>query len=292
MIRIGIIGTESTHAMAFAKFFNTPDEHGIYRYENIRVTVIAGCAEDNAKICNSVDVAYQMQNYEEMLGQVDAVMITTRRGSEHYAQAIPFIEHGIPVFLDKPFTADLTQGEKLLELILKGKSLVMGGSGCKYAPEIQKLKEKVRMLRENEGLLSASMGFTSMDSPYDGFWFYAPHLVEMALEAFGYDPLFISANENKNGILAMLQYADVAVSLHFDKRLPDASYTLYTTYGTEFSSIDISEIYMLEADRFAQMLLHGKLPQPMEGLADHVRVIDAIQTSCCHDGRPVMVKRR
>ena len=39
---------------------------------------------------------------EDVIGQVDAVIIATDRGWEHVDRARPFIEAGLPVFIDKP----------------------------------------------------------------------------------------------------------------------------------------------------------------------------------------------
>lgn len=48
MIRIGIIGTESTHALAFARFFDLPDESGS---DDIRVIAIAGSKDGTCSNC-------------------------------------------------------------------------------------------------------------------------------------------------------------------------------------------------------------------------------------------------
>jgi len=42
MFRIGLIGTENSHALAFAKYFNLPNEDGKYNEEDVRVTAILG----------------------------------------------------------------------------------------------------------------------------------------------------------------------------------------------------------------------------------------------------------
>lgn len=54
-----------------------------------------------------------------------------------------------------------------------------------------------------------------LDSAYDGFCFYAPHLVEMCLEIFGRDILSIQAMQLENWLVANLKYSDCIVSLHF-----------------------------------------------------------------------------
>jgi predicted dehydrogenase len=39
---------------------------------------------------------------EDVIGQVDAVIVATDRGHEHVARCRPFVEAGLPVFVDKP----------------------------------------------------------------------------------------------------------------------------------------------------------------------------------------------
>lgn len=290
MIRVGIVGTENSHALAFARFFNTVNAQGVHPFDNIRVTAIAGDPESNKRISDSVEIAFTTQDPRELLDKVDAVMITSRRGSAHYAQTIPFLKSGLPVFVDKPFTSSAKEATLLLDTIRATGAMVMGGSGCKYAPQVAELKDQVGLLRRENKILSASMGFTVMDSPYDGFWFYAPHLVEMTLEVFGYNPIGVAAVKHEHGVLAELRYQDISVTLHFTKRLPDASCTVYTAEGTIYKRIDISGIYAAEATHFGNMLVNGKLPQPIEQLANHVFVIEAIMKSVEFNGAFTLVQ--
>lgn len=56
-------------------------------------------AEDVAR-CSMVE--HVMDKPEDMIGKVDAVIVATDIGSEHVARCRPFIEAGIPMFIDKP----------------------------------------------------------------------------------------------------------------------------------------------------------------------------------------------
>ena len=72
---------------------------------------------------------------EDVIGDVDAVLIATDDGFDHVRRARPFVEAGIPVFIDKPLA--LT-GEDLRTFIdwEKAGARLLSSSGLRYAPEI------------------------------------------------------------------------------------------------------------------------------------------------------------
>lgn len=279
MIRIGIIGTESSHALTIAKYFNLPKDNGEYPFENIRVTALLGDARSVAAIRSAVDIEFVAERPEDMLGRVDAVMVTSRRGSVHYAQLCPLLGSGMPVFVDKPFTSSVQQAEELAALLQQNKNPIVGGSNCKYAEQVQLLKKRVKKLREEQKLLSASLNFTLYDSPYDGFWFYAPHLVDIALEIFGYTPMKVTATACAGGVVAILTYPDVAIALHFTRNLHQASVTLYTSEDVYFEKLSTAGALAKQAEHFGNVVLGGEQPHTLEQITQHVYVIDEILRS-------------
>ena len=56
-------------------------------------------AEDVARCSN---VAHVVDKPEDMIGHVDAVICATDIGAEHIERCTPFIEAGLPMFIDKP----------------------------------------------------------------------------------------------------------------------------------------------------------------------------------------------
>ncbi len=95
-------------------------------------------AADVAKAALIPNVVGKM---EEVIGEVDAVIIATDDGTDHVRRARPFIEAGLPVFVDKPLA---TTREELAQFIAwkQAGARILSSSGLRYAPEIQVLRGK------------------------------------------------------------------------------------------------------------------------------------------------------
>ncbi|MBE6386421.1 MAG: oxidoreductase [Lentisphaerae bacterium] len=72
---------------------------------------------------------------EDMIGKVDAVIIATDIGSEHVRRATPFIEAGIPLFIDKPLCDNLEDLAFFKNAIENGAHII-SSSSMRYAKEI------------------------------------------------------------------------------------------------------------------------------------------------------------
>jgi len=278
MFRIGLIGTENSHALAFAKYFNLPNEDGKYNEEDVRVTAILGAdSAADEKIVAETGVAFVAEKVEDFFDRVDAVMITCRRGSEHMQYALPFVERKIPLFIDKPFTSDPKEADTLMAKILEAGCPVMGGSACKYLPDVQKIKAVVAELREQGEFMGASMSFrVVIDSEYDGLYFYAPHLVEMCLEAFGFDVRNVQAMRTGDNLLVNVQYEKDMVSLQFVARGRQSALVYGRPVNHHFD-IDTNGLYALECTRFAELLRGNQESLTAERLVKPVHMIAAIK---------------
>jgi predicted dehydrogenase len=282
MFRVGIIGTENSHAMAFAKILNLPDEKtGVRLYPDVQVVMVYGPDTESAQnVMREANVPRLAAKPEDFLGNVDAMMITSRRGSVHARYALPFVEAGIPLFVDKPFTSNLAEAKALIERSVQKGSFIMGGSGCKYAADVLNLQRTAQQWKAEKSLISGSINFAAdLTSEYDGFFFYSSHLIEMALAVFGSDIQEVQASENHGSLLVRASYPDFDVALHFTLGSQTSDCTLYGKLEGVHRSIDISRIYDHEVAHFVEMLHTHKMPQAREALALPVSVIEAILQS-------------
>lgn len=279
MIRIGIIGTENSHAMAFASMLNLPDtKTGRFLYEDARVVGVYGPDERSAKeIADRMQVDFIAEAPEDFFGKVDAMMVTSRRGSVHYDYAMPFIRKGIAVFIDKPFTIEYSEALELIREAARRHVPLCGGSGCKYAPDALMLADMVQGLSEDGKLITGCMNFAvDMDSDYDGFYFYAPHLTELALTVFGQTVRSVRAFEKNRSLTAVLSYENYDVTLCYTKASQASGCLLVTLEKNIYREIDIGTIYREELERFLAMVKTGEMLAPYESLVKPVAVMNAV----------------
>jgi predicted dehydrogenase len=102
---------------------------------------------DAAQVAKASLIENVVARPTDVTGQVDAVIIPTDIGAEHVARARPFIEAGLPIFIDKPLgdqEADLRQF-----VAWQGEGRAIMSSSCmRYAREFASLRERIREVGE------------------------------------------------------------------------------------------------------------------------------------------------
>ena len=287
--RIGILGTENSHADAFCKLFNQPDENGNLIYPDCHVTLVYGnYPEANERLVRECGADAIAASIEEMVANVDAVMVTARDGKFHADFARPFIEAGIPAFVDKPFTTDVGEAEALVRLAREKGVPLVGGSSLKYAGGIRELKAVKEALGSavRGGCMSAPL---SMVNEYSGFWFYSSHLAEMCMEVFGWQPRAVVATEDHGSVYATVRYADYAVSCNFMDGCGDCYAGSVFAEKTTHRTIDLADIFRCECDAFVDMLHTGKMTHSYEELIAPVRLLAAVKKAY-ETGKTVEIK--
>lgn len=116
------------------------DEVGI---SDARVThVWTDKAEDAPKLAAMSLIPHIVQTPEEVIGSVDAVIIATDDGEDHVRRARPFVEAGLPVFIDKPLATNVPDLRQFIEWENAG-ARIISSSGMRYAPELKGLSSNM-----------------------------------------------------------------------------------------------------------------------------------------------------
>ncbi len=92
------------------------------------------------KVAQAALIDNIVDNLEDMIGQVDAVLLARDDGENHLKMARPFIEADVPILIDKPLTDNHPDLKEFVKYYEAGKP-IMSCSSQRYAQSIQDLKE-------------------------------------------------------------------------------------------------------------------------------------------------------
>lgn len=278
MFKIGMIGSDNSHASAFSRLANLPDQNGRFLFPDIKVTHILGdTPESAAAVSQSCAIPNVVSSLEELYGQVDAVMIVYRHGGMHYQSALPFLERGIPVWIDKPVTIDPDECRHLIRTAQATHTLLQGGSTCKYCPDVLYLQQEFRRLQQESTVISGAFNFPGeIDSLYGGIYFYGGHAAEILTTIFGSGIRSIKADVHCGNVIALVKYDSFTVTINFSE-VSQFYGTLYSPARVVQSPIDISNVYYYGFSKFAEALRSNRPVQPPESLLLPVCILNTLE---------------
>lgn len=269
MIRIGFIGTESTHVEAFASLAQASggaacaaavlDEgDGAARAVAAKLNIPAVCA-----------------SLDEMLPLIDALMICHRLAGKHLAPALAAIRAKKAVFIDKPVTATADQLIGLMRAAKENGVVLDGGSTCSFCPDVALAEADFERFKKENAVLAANMNYMgNPDSPFDGLMFYGPHSMSIASAIFGPDARSVTTLRQKNSVIALLRFEDFALSVHLCDCAASACeiYLKDDIYRREFA---FAGIYEKAFEHFLNRIV-GMIPDDAARLIPPVAYLDAL----------------
>jgi len=273
---LGIIGAENSHSKAIAKIINIEKKIKGFSVEYLwgETAAFAQDTAESGKIPNIV------KHPREMLGKVDAVLVDHRHPKYHLDAVRPFVEKGIPTFVDKPFCFEPEEGVAFLKLAKKTGAPVTSFSVVPMQASFAKFKKDM----EGSGKIVAgsTYGPCDLESKWGGVFFYGIHQVEMVLMAFGYDVKSVLITKNGNGATGQLLYKDgKIVTMNLVKE--GAPHFGISAIGSEkaiHSNLPMDKsAYLSGVQTFCGMFKTRVEPIPHELLLRPVQVLDALARS-------------
>ena len=206
MFKIAILGCENSHAAGFLKAIQ--DE----KIEDIQVMGVYSSFREEAEKLQETYSVPVMENYDELVGQIDGLIITARHGDNHYLYAKPYINDHIPMFIDKPVTISEEEAREFMQELKDKQIPVSGGSSVKHVDYIQQLKEMVASGEKGKVVGGFVRMPLDIHSEHGGFFFYAQHLVQAVCEVFGYYPNAVRACRSGDQVTCVIRYDDFDIT--------------------------------------------------------------------------------
>ena len=274
MKKIVILGCENSHANTFLGFIRDNP-----KYSDVEVLgVYSEEAEAAQKLAGEYGVKI-MSAYDEAVGQVDGVIVTARHGANHYKYAKPYMESGVPMFIDKPITIDESEAICLMQECQKAGVRVTGGSSVVHETAVQTLKKESEESFGGKTLGGMVRCPVNLKNAYGDFFFYAEHLVGVTSEIFGYYPKSVQAFQNGGIITVVFRYEEYdVVGLY-----TEGYYSYYaersSEEGVHGEEIILTDCFEREFDEFYALLCGRQQRRSYQDFIAPVFVLNAIKRS-------------
>ncbi|MEN9022504.1 MAG: Gfo/Idh/MocA family oxidoreductase [Verrucomicrobiaceae bacterium] len=148
-IRVGIIGLDTSHVVAFTKTMNDPKAKGHVPGAKVIAAYKGGSPDIKSSISRvdgytkTLQEDYAVEIYdsiEELCQNVDAVMLESVDGRPHLAQARPVIAAKKPLYIDKPMAATLADVLEIFRLAKEADVPIFSSSSLRYAKSTQAVR--------------------------------------------------------------------------------------------------------------------------------------------------------
>jgi GFO/IDH/MocA oxidoreductase family protein len=292
-IRVGIIGTDTSHVPAFSKMLNdasSPDHIPGARV----VAAYKGGSKDIPESANRVEGFAEnvrtnfgveiVPDIATLLSKVDAVLLESNDGRIHLEQAKQVIAARKPLFIDKPLASTLEDAREIARLAKAAGTPWFSTSSLRFGPLAE------TKFPDATGVTTWGPGPLESHHYLDLSW-YAIHSVELLYTLMGPGCETVTRVASAN--------ADVIVGKWKDGRLGTVRVNRpYSDYGaivTRPKSVEV--IHPKQSGNYRPMLVEvvkffqtGKTPVPNEETLELFAFMDAAQKSKEQGGKAVALR--
>ena len=254
------------------------------RIDGARVThVWTDDPTEAAAVAEAARIETIVARPEDVIGQVDAVIISTDDGNDHVRRARAFVEAGLPVFIDKPLAINLPDLIQFVDWHRAGRR-ILSTSGMRYMPEMS-------LIREHPERLGALRWITSFTCK--SWERYGIHALESVYPVLG--PGFVTVQtqhrtgedivhlRHRTGALLTVAAIEDAVgsfgSVHFHGTGGEAALKLGRTY----------DAFRAQLQAFIAFVKTGRHPFPFQQTVELMLLLIAGIRSRNEGGRSICV---
>lgn len=187
--RVGIIGLDTSHSVAFTKSLNAADVLPELKGYKVVAAYPKGSADIESSVKRIPGYTEEVKklgveivnSIPDLLKKVDVVLLETNDGRPHLEQALMVLKAGKPMFIDKPVAASLKDAVAIYEAAKKYKVPVFSSSSLRYMDSVQEVVNgKIGKVLGADTFSPATLEKTHPDL----FW-YGIHGVEILFAVMG-----------------------------------------------------------------------------------------------------------
>jgi len=191
VLRVGIIGLDTSHVSAFTKLLNAAEPKPAFAGCKVVAAFPGGSPDIPASRDRVEGFTTELRDkygveivdsIEALLPKVDVVLLESVDGRPHLKQIEPVLKAGKPVFVDKPVAGNLADAVALYDLAARHKVPVFSSSGLRFSPGVRELRENPKV-----GAVTGATtwGPCSIEPHHPDLFWYGIHGVESLYTILG-----------------------------------------------------------------------------------------------------------
>ena len=214
--RVGIIGLDTSHSIAFTKLLNAKDVDPALAGYRVVAAYPWGSRDIESSTSRIPKYTEEVKlmgvkivdSIKGLLEQVDFVLLETNDGRPHLEQALEVFKSGKPVFIDKPVAASFADVKSIYKAAEQFKVPLFSSSSLRYTKHVQKIRK--------DGLIGKVLGAhayspASLEESHPDLYWYGIHGVELLFTAMGVGCKSVTRTHTED--------SDVVVGLWNDGRI-------------------------------------------------------------------------
>jgi predicted dehydrogenase len=291
-IRIGIIGLDTSHVVAFTKEFNDPKAGGELAGFRIVAGFPGGSPDIESSRSRVQDYANQLKalgveivpSIPELLTKVDAVLLESVDGRPHLEQARPVIAARKPLFIDKPLAASLADGIAIAELAKRNNVPFFSSSSLRFGAKVQAIRHDPKL---GDIVGADAWSPCTLEEHHPDLYWYGVHGVETLYTIMGTGCESVRRISTPDTEIVVGLWHNNRVGTFRGTRTGKHDYGV-VAFGTKGTAAQIGfEGYKPLAEQIARFFKTGKTPIAPEETLEILAFMQAADDSKRANGAPI-----
>ena len=291
--RLGIIGLDTSHVIAFTQIINKPEN-------NYGCRVVVGYPGGSDDVYDSYTRVEKytkqihdelgveiVDSIEELCEKVDGVLVESVDGRPHLEQVRPVIAAGKPVFIDKPMAGSLADVIEIFRLAKEKNVPCWSSSSLRFAPDTIGARSNKEI---GEIIGCASYGPCKLEEHHPDFYWYGIHGIEALFTIIGTGCESVTRVHTEDTDVAVGVWEDGRVGTFRGLRSGKISYGALIFGSKAIVPAGGSGGYKPLIDEVVKFFKTGKVPVPAEETIEIFAFMSAADESKAKGGVPVSIK--
>ncbi|WP_059173876.1 Gfo/Idh/MocA family protein [Bacillus sp. FJAT-27445] len=287
-LKIGIVGLDTSHAVAFTKLLNDPTHPFHVNGGKVVMAFPAGSYDFELSYSRIGGISKEVETHgvqivdtiEEVAEQCDSILVESVDGRVHLEQVRKLVRFKKPLFIDKPFCLSSAEAAKMAELSEQYHVPIMSSSALRFA---EPLRQALSIQDKGQIIGADCFGPMEMVETQPGYFWYGIHTIEMLYAILGNGVRHVKANSQHASDLIVAQWKDGRIGTARGNRKGNYNFgaVIHFEKGNEFVLIDSSSkpFYASLLEQILLFFQTGKPIVPMEETREIIRFIEAANES-------------